>query len=708
MRNILLVAVAIGLTAIGASAQTDTTASPADSITHQLGEVLVKASPVIHKSDRDLFIPSDEAREHANNGLGLLQNMQIPTVVVNPVMESVSNPSGAVQLRINGRVASINEVKMLLPESIVRVEYLENPGLRYNDANAVLDFIVRNPTVGGSLMADVMYWLHDKPSGNLFASLKLNRGKGQFGLSVQDQLRKRLEMYREYDEEVHFTDGSTLLRKESPVGGMYNNNQLWVTADYSYVDPDKTTFYASLNLSHQTPNSFGYDGILSSTYKPAGGESTATAPLYLSVEGWHPFTVPSLNLYLDKKIDEKQSIVVDFVARYTTSRSESSYDEYLVSDGSPVTAIGTQIRDNNWSVGLETDYIRQWRKSRLTAGLTWNGYFNRSTYVTSGNTVYHQNQNKLYAFAEYMQMLGPVTATAGIGIEYNEQYLRESGRSLHSLHAKPRINVTWRKDWSMLRLTAGTYTRTPSLSETNPTVQQIDRFQFQTGNPDLKSYSIWNASINWAQSFKRINSSLQVGYWSTSSDAIAPIYFWDNDRHLIKTFTNGHKNSMWWWRASASIDVIPDWLTIDGYIRMTRNYSSGPGYSHHNTSWSGNVDAIASHWGFQLIFSYMRANTDLTGEVLNRQESFNSIMLNYTWRNWQFGTGLMMPFGRYNQETTQLNRYYSYSQIMRSDFIERMAIVKISYNLQWGKQKEGARKRIDAGAESMTSTAAGR
>lgn len=145
MRNILLVAVAIGLSAIGASAQTDTTASPADSITHQLEEVLVKASPVIHKSDRDLFIPSDEAREHANNGLGLLQNMQIPTVVVNPVMESVSNPSGAVQLRINGRVASINEVKMLLPESIVRVEYLENPGLRYNDANAVLDFIVRNP-----------------------------------------------------------------------------------------------------------------------------------------------------------------------------------------------------------------------------------------------------------------------------------------------------------------------------------------------------------------------------------------------------------------------------------------------------------------------------------------------------------------------------------------------------------------------------------
>lgn len=707
MKTILPLIAFVGFSSLSLRAQTDSI--PADSVgSHQLAEVVVKASPVIRKADRDLFIPSDDAREHSNNGLTLLQNMQIPTVVVNPVMESITNPSGAVQLRINGREATINDVKTLLPESIVRVEYHENPGLRYNDANAVLDFIVRNTTVGGSLMTDVMYWMQAKPSGNLFASLKLNRGKGQFGLSVQNQLRKRLAMYREYDEKVTFPDGSTLLRQESPVGGMYNNNQLWATVDYSYVDPDKTTFYAALNLAHQTPNSFGYDGLLTSTFKPTNGTPIETAPLHLSVENWNPFTVPSLNLYLDKKIGERQSIVVDFVARYTKSRSQSAYDEYLASDGTPVTDIGTQIHDNNWSFGLETDYIRQWRKSRLTAGLTWNGYFNRSTYVTSDNTVYHQRQNKLYGFAEYMQMLGPVTATVGIGAEYDEQRMRETDRSMHSWHAKPQLTVTWRKDWSTLRLTARTYSRTPSLSETNPTMQQIDRFQYQTGNPDLRSYSIWNTSINWAQSFKRINSSLQLGYWSTSDNSIAPIYYWNDADHLIKTFTNGHSNSMWWWQVSASIDIIPDWLSVDGYLRMTRNYSSGPGYSHHNTSWSGNVDAIASHWGFQLIFSYMRANTDLTGEILSRQESFNSIMLNYTWRNWQFGAGLMMPFGRYNQENTQLNRYYSYRQIMRSDFIERMGVIKITYNLQWGKQKQGAKKLIDAGAESMTSSAAGR
>ena len=168
INRLTLLFAAISATSITSFAQTGSIAanSPADSTSLMLAEVVVKASPVIHKSDRDLFIPSAEAVKQSNNGLSLLQNIQIPTLVVNTVLESVSNPSGDVQLRINGREASINEVKALLPESIVRVEYHENPGLRYNSANAVLDFIVRNPTVGGSVMAAAMYWLQATPSGH--------------------------------------------------------------------------------------------------------------------------------------------------------------------------------------------------------------------------------------------------------------------------------------------------------------------------------------------------------------------------------------------------------------------------------------------------------------------------------------------------------------------------------------------------------------
>ncbi len=346
---------------LAASAQeaTDTTATSIE-----LHEITVKAAPVVRKADRDLYIPSAQAREASADGLSLLGNMRIPMLTVNNVLESVSSPSGSVQLRINGRQASVAEVKAILPESVVRVEYHQDPGLRYGGAGAVVDFIVRNPTAGGSLMANAMYWMTEKPSGNLSVNAKINRGRSQVGLSVYNQLRKRTEIFREYREHFTLADGTVINRTEQPVSGLYNNNQLWASAYYNYVNPGKTNFYASLGLSHQVPNTTGYDGLLS---------TDGADPVFLSVESRNPFTVPSLNLYLDQKIGRNQTIVVDFVSTYTDSRSASSYIERPSQDAPASTDISTSIHDHNQYYGLEADYIKELENSRLTAGISWNG-----------------------------------------------------------------------------------------------------------------------------------------------------------------------------------------------------------------------------------------------------------------------------------------------------------------------------------------------
>lgn len=681
---------------LAASAQeaTDTTATSIE-----LHEITVKAAPVVRKADRDLYIPSAQAREASADGLSLLGNLRIPMLTVNNVLESVSSPSGSVQLRINGRQASVAEVKAILPESVVRVEYHQDPGLRYGGAGAVVDFIVRNPTAGGSLMANAMYWMTEKPSGNLSVNAKINRGRSQVGLSVYNQLRKRTEIFREYREHFTLADGTVINRTEQPVSGLYNNNQLWASAYYNYVNPGKTNFYASLGLSHQVPNTAGYDGLLS---------TDGADPIFLSVESRNPFTVPSLNLYLDQKIGRDQTIVVDFVSTYTDSRSASSYIERPSHDAPASTDISTSIHDHNQYYGLEADYIKEWENSRLTAGISWNGYRNRSSYDSSDGAVFHQRRDRWYGFAEYFRRFGDFTATAGIGAEYNDLTLRESARTSRTWNVIPRVSAVWRKNWSTLRLSARRWTISPSLSETNPTMQQVDNFQYSVGNPDLKPYSVWQANLNWAGTFNRIQPSVQLGYYATSSDAIAPSYRWDGDSRLIASYSNGNRKRQWWWRAGASINVIPGWLDVSGYVEMDRYYTSGPDYRHSATSWSGDATIAVSHWGFQLTAQYSRAETSLTGETRSRSESFNLIQLEYTWRGFQFGAGIMMPFGKYNQETTLLNRNYGYTQIMRSNFIERMGFVTVSYTLQWGKQKRTAGKLIDASGESMTSKAASR
>ena len=50
---------------------------------------------------------------------------------------------GSIELRINGVKAEIQEVKALLPADVLKIEYHDNPGLRYGNVAAVIDIILR-------------------------------------------------------------------------------------------------------------------------------------------------------------------------------------------------------------------------------------------------------------------------------------------------------------------------------------------------------------------------------------------------------------------------------------------------------------------------------------------------------------------------------------------------------------------------------------
>lgn len=69
--------------------------------------------------------------------------------------------NGNVQLRINGVLASSLEVAALSPEDIKRVEYHDNPGLRYGEGiDIVLDYITIKRTSGGNLGVDLSHQLN--------------------------------------------------------------------------------------------------------------------------------------------------------------------------------------------------------------------------------------------------------------------------------------------------------------------------------------------------------------------------------------------------------------------------------------------------------------------------------------------------------------------------------------------------------------------
>jgi len=153
-----------------------------DSIAAQaLDEIVVSAPKVIRKADMDVFYPSRTAVKNSKDGMQLLRNLMIPTVTVNEVL-----------------------------------------------GYAVLNFVVVNPTPGGSLMTKGMPSLNCA-CGDYSGSLKLNSGRSQWGATGDFKLTNKIGSYREYHETFTKPDGESVTRTETPLGG-YNSDKWEFTA----------------------------------------------------------------------------------------------------------------------------------------------------------------------------------------------------------------------------------------------------------------------------------------------------------------------------------------------------------------------------------------------------------------------------------------------------------------------------------------------
>jgi len=602
----------------------------------------------------------------------------------------------SVQVRINGRESSIDQIKTLLPESIKRVEWIDNPGLRYKGANYVLNFIVANPTAGGSLMTNAMPAIN-QAWGSYFADLKLNSGCSQFEVWGQFKLTNKIKSHRDYKETFTYPDGTSLTRDETSRGGTMDNTMGNFTASYSYIKPDTTVLMVDLSYYEKFTDKFMYNGLLSL--------SNGMDDILLTDTHGDKGSKPYLSVYFEQQFANKQMLVVDFNSSFYFGKSYSDYIEQLPDVANCLTDIHTMIKDRNQAYGIEADYIKNWKNSRFTAGISYTANRNRSVYENLDGQIFHQRQDKVYFFAEYFQRIKKFTFTAGIGAQYTDFLFKESNQGNSSWNMRPQATVTYSLNPNhQFRLGFESWQSTPTLAETNVAPQQLDGFQWRIGNPNLKTSNSYMLTLRYNFNVPRVTGSFGIRAF-TSPDAITPVLYWDNER-LITTYENsdGLRNLSFF--IAPQIDIVPIWLILSGYLQYRMERMRGTGYKFHNYNWSGNANLRLMHYGFVLSAKYVCAQHDLWGEKITWGENISIIDLSYNWKEWQFGVGMIMPFGKYDQGSKMLSKWNTNEQHMRLDM--RMPYISISYNLQWGYQKRGVQKRINADAGVDTSTAGGR
>ena len=95
-----------------------------------------------------------------------------------------------------------------------------------------------------------------------------------------------IKAHRDYNETFTYPDGNSLTRTEQPLGGSADDNRASAWLTYSYIKPDTTVFYASLQGIRNISAKERYEGLLrlsndgSDIYLDNGNGSQGTTPSF--------------------------------------------------------------------------------------------------------------------------------------------------------------------------------------------------------------------------------------------------------------------------------------------------------------------------------------------------------------------------------------------------------------------------------------------
>lgn len=648
-----------------------------------LNDITVTASPIIHKIDRDVILPSTAQLKASISGISLLQNLMLPRVIIDQVNNVIKTSDGSeIQLRINGVIVSYSEVLALIPQDIIRVEFHDNPGLRYGDVAAVLDFITRRKSSGGSLNAEVM----NNPFvgfGNNSFNAKVNHKKSEFSFNTNewnrdlDFTRNSQQSFIFPDKEIHRSRiGETIPFKTIGI----NNN-----LNYSLQESGKYFFNASLRQFYRdTPNGFDDE---KSTYISGNSE-----PVDVYIHSAYKTNAPLLDLYYQRDLKNQQLLIVNIIGKYTYSRNEYTFQESR--NDVFYTDINNLTKSDRYALVAEGIYEKTFGTgSKLSTGLKQTQTYTESTYSGSTEAQVDMNQAETYLYAEYQLKKGKFNTSLGVGA--TRMYYSSQGNKTEKYLFRPMLRMTYTiNEGTYIKYNGIVYNRVPSEGDLNNVEQAIDSLQLRRGNPYLKPSITFQNTLWGGYKKGMFDFNLWMRYRYVDANIANDIFF--EDGKFINQSNNQKAYHSMMGELRIQVQPIKDHLTLSFTPGVARYISKGNTYLHTYTRFYYNSEVTANYkkWIFNAFLS--NSFHYFEGETLYLNEAWQNVSLGYKTDRFSVSAGVINPFTKEWKSGSKVFSAVvpSSSQVTSSD-ISKMPYIKLSYNVNFGRQYKSVEKKID-------------
>ena len=648
----------------------------------ELGEVVVESQAVIQKVDRQILLPSKEQMQASSDGVSLLQNLQIPRIVISPIDNSVKTLSDeSVQLRINGIEASTADVKAINPKDIIRVEYHDQPGVRYNGAAAVVDYIVKHRDTGGSLMLAGTNGLTLPGIGNYYLAGKVHFGKSSLQ-AVATYAPYDIYWTRTNNETYHFSTGK-IENNEVGEPTRYKTYPVNVSLNYNWTNGDKNMLNIRLR-----------DNMAYTPYGPSDRDSRLYQPtdsFEIHDHDKSSSQSPSLDIYYQHNLPHKQHLYFDVVGTYINTHSDRRFLQTPLfgSVSTDTTDVLSSVRGDKWSLIGEAIYEKEWENIMLTVGARHNQQWVKNTYLGSTEATVNMTTGETYAFAEIRHRIDKFSYVVGIGAMHT--LIEQGGQKQSTWIARPQLTMSYDFGkgwfWKYKGYVSGYQ---PSLSQLSDITQQIDKYQMRRGNPNLRSVMYVSNEMELSWQSKHVNLNLWANYSYDHKPIMEETFeeIIDGSPYAIRMYDNQrgyHKLNV---SPSVQVKLLDNKLMFNVTPFVKYMVSQGNNYNHEHVNYGvrGGIFYLLKGWRF--FADVVTAQHNLWGETLTLGELTHDIGINYNSEHFGFGIMMVNPFSPHGSRTItkDLSALAPTSNTAVMQNYRQVLMLNFNFNLDFGSR----------------------
>ena len=659
--------------------------------------VTVEAARVVEKVDRQIILPTKEQVKTASNGYDLLDNLSLPTIIVNRAERKVlSLKGGDVQIRINDVKASMQDVLALQPDEVTKVEFINVPGLKYGDSNldAVINYQVRRRYAG--YVGGVSTMQGTKAGfNNSDGYFKYNVKKSEFSINYSFSYRSVEKRSYESLGTYHLPTGETLHRNyfgyDSPFLYTTNNVQL----GYNLSEPDKYTLNVRLNFYNHNSPVRGMNQL----YQESG-----KANQYLQNNRKMLEQIPSLDIYYSLNMPHDQNLALNLVGTYIGTDYQYRMREYTFNKSpdesvknAPLTDYSYDATGRKRSLIGEGTYSKNWKQMALSVGGQYNISHTDNIYVGSSNADTELKYSNLYLFTQLQGQQKWFSYQVGVGATRSSIHQGENGyskwlfRPQVTLQAKASDRLSFK--WSS-KITSDI----PSLSDLSELRQYSNSFEARDGNSGLKPFTGYNNTLSASWNIPLMSVYLE-GNWTYYDKPIAtsilPEKREDGSYLFVSKPKNQKSHNYKHLLLTPEVHLIKDHLDLNLMCEYQNVKTKGLDYSHEFNyfSYGAEIRYMTGNWNIG--YGAYKVEKSFWGEKTNGGEPTSNLAVTYSYKNWQFGVlGLFVfyPHGCVYKDEL-FNKYVQQKNKVRLADQGNMLVFAASFNFSHGRRYHtGSRK----------------